>query len=115
VEVEARVLEDDADAPADGPRVAVQVVAGDPDGPGGLRQRRRQDRDRRRLAGAVRPEEGKELARPDVERDAVDGRVVGLLVALDQAVDLDDRFHVAPLRWRARTGSGAVVDDRGGL
>ena len=61
-----------------------------------LGQRRRQDRDRRRLAGAVRAEEGEQLARPDVEADVIDGRDVGLLVALGQVLDGDHGVHGGP-------------------
>jgi hypothetical protein len=79
VEVEARVLEDDPDAPPDGGRVAIEVVTGDPDGARGLREGRREDRDRRRLARAVRAEEREQLARPDVEADVVDGGAADFL------------------------------------
>jgi hypothetical protein len=48
------------------------------------------DLDGGRLARAVGTEEAEDLARPDLEIDAVDGCDVG--VALDQAAHPDDRF-----------------------
>ena len=93
VQVEARVLEDDPDAAPDGGRVTVEVVAGDRDRAARLGEGRRQDRDGRRLAGAVRAEEGEQLARLDIEADVVDRRGAGLPVALGQVVDGDDRSH----------------------
>ena len=52
-----------------------------------------QDLDRRRLARAVRPEEGEDLAALDLEVDA--GDRVELAVALVQTADGDDRRHAA--------------------
>ena len=51
-----------------------------------------EDLDRRRLARTVRPEQAEDLARRDVEVDAVDG--LDVAVALDQAADPDDRVAV---------------------
>ena len=59
---------------ADGLRLAIEVVAVDVDGAARLGQRCGQNRDRGRLAGAVRAEEGEQLARADIEADVVDGR-----------------------------------------
>ena len=86
VGVEARLLEDDADLSSDGRRVEIEVVAGDGDGATRLGEGRRQDRDGGRLAGAVRAEEGEQLAGCHVEADVIDGRDLRVLVALDQVV-----------------------------
>ena len=91
--VDARVLEDDPDVATDGRRVPVEVVAGDRDRPARLAERRRQDRDRRRLARPVRAEEGEQLTRSYVEADVVDGRLGRLPVTLDEVLDANDRFH----------------------
>ena len=93
VEVDRRVLEDDPDAGADRLGVAIQVVAVDDDGAAGLGQGRREDRDRGRLAGPVRAEEGEQLALADVEADVVDGGRGALLVALGQVLDADNGVH----------------------
>ena len=55
-----------------------------------------EDLDGRRLAGAVRPEQPEHLAAGHLEVDPVDG--LDLAVALDQALDPDDRRarHRAP-------------------
>src|SRR3989304_2483694 len=47
-------------------------------------------RDRRRLAGAVRPEQTVRLPRPDLEADAVDGSEIA--EALPQLAALEDRL-----------------------
>ena len=65
----------------------------------GRRERRGQDRDRRRLAGAVRAEQREELAGPDVEADAVDGVALPLLVTLRQALDVDHVVQPTRQAW----------------
>src|SRR5262249_6813510 len=72
VEVECRLLEDDADLTADAERLALDVEAGDPRRAARRLEQRRQHPDRGRLAGAVRAEEAEELAGTDVEVDRVD-------------------------------------------
>ena len=62
-----------------------------------------EDLDRRRLAGAVRPEERERLAAGDPERDAVDDRPAA--VALDEPLDLDRRVRRAGRR-RLAAGRG---------
>jgi hypothetical protein len=49
-----------------------------------------EDLDRRRLARAVRPEQAEDLARGDIEIDAIDG--LDLAVTLDQPPNADDRL-----------------------
>jgi hypothetical protein len=87
--VEARALEDDPDLPAHSARVVNDVAPVDARPSAGRGERRREDRDRGGLARAVRAEQGEELARLDVERDAVDRVAVGLLVSLDEVLDAD--------------------------
>ncbi len=60
--VERDLLERRADRRAHGRALAQDVVAGDAGAAGGRRQQRREHLDRRRLAGAVRPEEPVDLA-----------------------------------------------------
>ena len=67
--------------------------------PGRRRQQRRQHQHRRRLAGAVRPEEAVDLARLDAEVDPVD-RARALLELADEA--LDDDAVVAALTLPGR-------------
>ena len=66
-------LRDVADPPADLLRLAPQVDAGDRRLARRRREQRREHPQRRRLAGAVRPEEAEDLARADLEVDAADG------------------------------------------
>ena len=113
--VDARVLEDDPDVAPDGGRLAIEVVAGDGDRAAGLGQGRGQDADGGGLAGAVGPEEGEELARPDLEADVVDRRGRRLLVALRQVLDRDDRRIVGGHGVHAAivaADCGALVETR---
>jgi hypothetical protein len=87
--VETRPLEDDPHAATHGARLADDVQAVDRRRATGRRQRRGQDRDRRRLAGAVRTQQGEELAGAHVEADAVDGVALRFLVSLDEAVNVN--------------------------
>ena len=91
IQVETRVLKDDADLAADIGRGGRQIVAGDADLPTGAGEGGGQDRDDRRLTGAVRTEQGEELARGDGEGDAVDGVCLGPFIALGEIPHLDDR------------------------
>ena len=59
--------------------------------PGRRLEQRREDSERRRLAGAVRPDEPEDLALGDVEVEASDRDGAG--VALDQAAGPDDPAH----------------------
>ena len=87
VDVERRVLEDQADAAADVVPLGAHVVAGDPGAAGGRPGQRAQDLDRGGLARAVGAEEAEGLARLDPEVDAADG--LDVAVPLLQAGDLD--------------------------
>src|SRR5260370_11451500 len=92
--IEGRVLEDETDALPDSSRVADDVDAGHLRGTRCWREQRAQDRDRRRLAGAVRAQESKYLAVPDREIDPSDG--FDLPISLYEATGLNDRFGAAP-------------------
>ena len=88
--VEGLVLEDEADAsphsqPVGRPRRTRRRAAR----PAVGAMQRAQHRDRRRLAGAVGPEEPERLAGCDVERDPAHG--LDVVVALDEVGDLDCR------------------------
>ncbi len=87
--VEARTLEDDPDPTADGAGLGHDVVAVDRGATRRRRERRGKDRDRRRLAGAIGPEQREELAGRDLEGDAIDRVAVRLAVALDEVEDVD--------------------------
>ncbi len=89
IPVEAGTLEDDADPPAHGARLSNDVETVDGRRPVGRGQCRGQDRDRRRLASPVRPEQREEFAGAHIERYAVHRVALRLLVALDEPVDLD--------------------------
>ncbi len=71
--IERRFLERDADRLADLAGLGDDVVAGDLRGAAGGAKKRREHPDRGRLAGAVRAQEGVDLAFGDVEVDAADG------------------------------------------
>ena len=90
--VERRVLEDEADVPADVGRTGRDVEPGHRGAPAGRAKQRAQDVDRRGLAGAVRPEEPERLPRRHVEGHAVDRDDV--VEGLPEAVD-DHRRGVA--------------------
>jgi hypothetical protein len=80
--VERCLLESDADRLSHLARLGDDVVAGDPGAAAGRAKQRRQHPHGRRLAGAVRPEERVDLARCDLEVDAVDGPDPALELAL---------------------------------
>ena len=67
------------------------------------------------LPGAVGPEQRKDLARLDLQVDAVDGE--GVTVMLDQALDLDGRtrLHGPLLPLSARTDNGPIQRREPGL
>src|SRR4051794_11026197 len=81
-----------ADLPAHGHPLAGDVVAEDVRDAAADRQERRQDADRRRLAGAVGAEQAEHLALPDLEVDAVDGAL--LAEREDEALAADGRRRV---------------------
>ena len=87
VAVERRVLEHEADVPADVVALAGDVEAAHAGGAGGGPRQRAEHVDRRALAGAVGAEEAEDLAGSDGERDAADG--LDLAVGLDEVLDLD--------------------------
>ena len=69
-----------------------------------------EDLDGRRLAGAVRPEEGEDLAALDLEVDA--GDRLDLAVALAQPADGDDRLHAASVGMPEGPGQCAIPATR---
>ena len=73
-----------------------EIVATDPDGPGGHRDDSGETAQRRCLAGAVGAHESEDLARADVQREVIDGGEA--LVGFDQLVDFDHRRGLYPLR-----------------
>src|SRR4051812_49970028 len=95
VAVKGRVLEDQPDVPAYVVALGPYVETGHGGRPGVCRRQRAQDLDRRRLAGAVRPEETEGLADEHVEIDAPDR--LDLAVRLAQPSDLDRRQHPSTL------------------
>jgi hypothetical protein len=82
-------------------RVAGDVDPADPGNAAGELHPGREHADRRRLAGAIWPEEAEYLAPLDGERDAVDGVRRGLRIALLEALHLDRRPVLAPHRHRS--------------
>jgi hypothetical protein len=101
----ALAAEDVADALPDLARVLDDVVAEDAGVPRGRDQERDQHLDRRRLAGAVRPEQAEKLALLDLEADALDcfdlfdpaaDRAGVRLVDAAQVVCLDDGHGFQP-------------------
>src|SRR4051812_45000029 len=107
VAVKGRVLEDQPDVPAYVVALGPYVETGHGGRPGVRRRQRAQDLDRRRLAGAVRPEEAEGLADEHVEVDAPDR--LDLAVRLAQPTDLDRR-HTSPLHYpepRQELGEGS--------
>jgi len=87
VAVERRVLEHQADVPADLVALTGDVEAAHAGGAGGGPRERAEHVDRRALAGAVRAEEAEDLAASDREGHATDG--LDLAVGLDEVLDLD--------------------------
>jgi hypothetical protein len=108
IPVEAGPLEDDSDSPPHGTRLANDIAAADRRRPARRGEGRCQDRDRRGLPGAVRAEQREELARIDVERDAIDGVALRLPVALDQRLDVDHESTSWPIPAPGTPGSAAA-------
>src|SRR5690606_32990668 len=90
--VGGQLLRHEADAGARLPVVADNVEAVDGDGAGGRVDEAADDADQRRLAGAVRAEQGEDLAAIDVEVDALQRPEAGR-VGLVELPDGDDRLH----------------------
>jgi hypothetical protein len=89
-EVDVEVLRRQPDRLARLLVVVDRVVAEDADRPRGRLSQAGRAVDQRRLAGAVGPEQAEELARVDVERDALQ-RLDASGVALDEVGDLQSR------------------------
>jgi hypothetical protein len=89
IQVEARLLKDDPHLAADGAGLGGKVVAGDAHVPASGGEGGRQDRDDRRLAGAIRAKQGEELAGLDSKRNAIDGVLSRATVALRQLLDFN--------------------------
>jgi hypothetical protein len=83
------LLEDDPHLAPDRVAVGDDVPPEHPGRPRGRRPQRRQDREERGLAGAVRAEEREHLALPDGEVDPLER--LDLAVVLGQSADLDGR------------------------
>ena len=88
IEVERRLLEDDAHRRQGPRRGLAQVAAADPHGAALAVEQAGQQGEQRRLAGAVRPEQRGERARLDGEGDAVEPEAVAITEA--EIVDLED-------------------------
>jgi hypothetical protein len=101
LDVDGRPLRDDADDPAHGIRIRDDVEPPDERSARVGRRERREDLDRRRLAGAVRPEQREDAPRRDRERQSVECSHP-LRVFLDEADRLDCLFHTRDLRARIR-------------
>ena len=93
--------------------MAQHVLAKDVDAARTRQQEAEEDRQRRRLAGAVAAEQRRGLAARDRERDAVDGE--RLAVALDEILDQDDGFRHRPYMAHCRAnGQNAPAGQLGG-
>ena len=101
---EGKVLIDRADAAPQriGRGIEVDLLAGDADRPGIWLVHPGQDVHERRLAGAVFPEDGVDLPRPEIERDAVVGQ--------DRAEALGDVAHLWG-RWSSPLPSPIVMGE----
>ena len=93
VAVEHDVLGDESDVLLGLERVLVDVDALDEAGPGRRRDEVQEEVDRRRLAGAVGPEQAVDLARPDLQVEVVEGQHA-VLVSLGQVVGFQDGIRV---------------------
>src|SRR5207244_11298524 len=87
-----RPLRHDADAPPHHRRLGDDVRAGNDGLAAGDAHARREDADRRRLAGAVRPEHPEQLAVVDGEIERVDGDYV-------RGIDLAERTGFDGWHW----------------
>src|SRR4029453_14684644 len=85
--VEAWILKYDPEAAPDVRRLRGRIETVNPDRAADRRDQRREHLDRRRFAGAVRAEEGEDLAGGDIERDAAHSG--HLTVGLDEVADLN--------------------------
>src|SRR5947209_9814647 len=95
VAVKSRVLKDEPDVPPHIVALAHDIVTRHSRGAGRRPDQRAQHVDRRRLAGAVWPEESEHLARRDLEVNAAN--CLNLAVVLLEAPDLDcDCWHLNP-------------------
>ena len=94
--VERGVLEDQADAAPHLVGLAGDIDAGDLDLPGGGLEQGAEDADGGRLAGAVGPQEAKDLTLRDIEVDAPNR--LDLAVLLDQTAHLDHAIDITPTR-----------------
>jgi hypothetical protein len=84
----------------------------EPNAPARRRQQRRQHLDRRRLARAVRAEEGKDFAFRDVERHVVDGDDIAELLA--KAVGLNhggDEYYTVQFSYASDLSCARVETD----
>ena len=94
--VDVRRLGDEVDPPADRLELARDVVAEHPRAPARRLRPAGEDADHRRLPGAVGAEQAEDLARRDLQADAVQRAHVA--VALREVLDLDrDGCHLAQL------------------
>ena len=89
--VEAHLLHREADAPADGLGIGVDVVPGHADASRGLPEQRGEYLHRGGLAGAVGAQEAEELLPGDIEVDACDG-AGAVRIDLHEVSDLDHVF-----------------------
>ena len=113
--IDPDLLHCEADIPAHVLGVSDDVEARDRSAAGGRPHERPKDADRRRFAGAVRPEDAVHLTLPDSKRDTADGLDAGR-VALRKTLD-DDRVRASPpVRARASARElGAQELDQAGL
>jgi hypothetical protein len=87
--LDAALLKDDPDLFTEGSRPGGRIDPEDAGLPTGSRPVALQDLDDRRLAGAVRPQQAKDLAAGDFEADTA--HRLGVAVCLAQVADLDRR------------------------
>ena len=100
--IQGRILEDQADPATHAERVTGNI---EPSHARRTRRRRQQgaeDRDRRRLAGPIRPQEAERFARSDREAHAIDRW--DLIESLDELLHLDDRHRLSELGRRGALG-----------
>jgi len=97
-----------ADAPLDLERLAQRIEAGDDDATRSRLGQAEQHQDRRRLAGAVRPEQAEHLARFDRKVETVDRE--RRAIALGQRLGANDRIaHRRPNRPTAPTSTSSAM------
>ena len=111
--IERDLLRHQADDPPGGAIVAHDVMAVDENPARSHRHRAADDADQRRLAGAVRAEEGENLAFGDLEVDRVQGDQARL-IALGHGGDGYHRRHRRSSPHKARSiGEPSAPDDGG--